>query len=85
MEIITSAEFQRRVGEYQDRALVEPILVTRNGRERLVLLAVSEYNRLKRLDRETLSAADLSEHDLALIADATPPAESANFDHEVDN
>jgi hypothetical protein len=76
MEIITSAEFQRRVGEYQDKALIEPSLVTRHGRARLVLLSVTECNRLKQLERQTLPVEARSEHDLALIDASTPPSES---------
>lgn len=78
MDIVSSGEFQRHVGRYQDRALVEPVMVTRNGRERLVLLSVDEYRRLKQLDREVLAVADLSEDDIAAIASAQMPAE---YDH----
>ncbi len=37
MSMITvfSAEFQRNFGLYQDKALTEPVAITRNGRERL--------------------------------------------------
>ena len=40
MSVVTSAEFQRKLGLYQDKALAEPVTITRNGRERLVLLSV---------------------------------------------
>lgn len=83
MDLVSSAEFQRHPGRYQDRALVEPVVVTHNGRERLVLLSVDEYHRLKRLDRVTLSARDLSEADLVAIAEAQVPAEYGHLDHEV--
>jgi antitoxin Phd len=46
MQVTTSAEFHRRIGHFQDRALVEPIMVTRNGRPRVVLLSAEEYERL---------------------------------------
>jgi prevent-host-death family protein len=78
METVSSADFQRHVGRYQDRALVEPVLVTRNGRERLVLLSAEEYQRLKRLDRQALSVADLSDEELATIAASSV---SSEFDH----
>jgi hypothetical protein len=39
MKTTSSSNFQRKIGRYQDRALVEPIIVTRNGRERLVLMS----------------------------------------------
>jgi predicted nucleotidyltransferase len=46
MSSVSSAHFQRNLGECQDMALVEPVTITKNGRERLVLLSVEEYRRL---------------------------------------
>jgi antitoxin Phd len=46
MQVTTSAEFHRRIGHFQDLALVEPIMVTRNGRARVVLISAQEYERL---------------------------------------
>ncbi|HMP03663.1 MAG TPA: type II toxin-antitoxin system Phd/YefM family antitoxin [Gemmatales bacterium] len=83
MCIVSSAEFQRHVGEYQDRALVEPVIITRNGRERLVMIAVDEYRRLKRRDREALPVTALAEQDLEAIARAEIPEEYAHFDDEL--
>jgi prevent-host-death family protein len=68
MLIVSAAEFQRHFGRYQDEALKQPVSITRNGRERLVVLAVEEYQRLKRRDREVLSVGELSDADLAQIA-----------------
>jgi prevent-host-death family protein len=81
MDIISSVEFQRHLGQYQDRALVEPVLVTRNGRERLVLLSADEYRRLKDLDRQAMSVAALPEDVLQAIAAAEVPAEYAHLNH----
>ncbi len=39
MRRVSSTEFQKKVGLYQDLALTEPLIVTRNGRERIVVLA----------------------------------------------
>jgi prevent-host-death family protein len=83
MESVSAGEFQRKIGHYQDRALVEPIVVTRNGRERLVLLSAEEFKRLKRRDRAVLRVEDFTEADLEAIRKAEPPAEAAAFDHEV--
>jgi hypothetical protein len=44
-------EFQRNFGCYQDLALTEPVAVSRNGREHLVVLSADEYHRLKKRDR----------------------------------
>jgi prevent-host-death family protein len=51
MDIAASADFQRRIGYYQDRALLTPVMVTRNGRERVVLISADEYKRLTRLEQ----------------------------------
>ncbi len=83
METTTSAEFQRKIGHYQDRALVEPVMVTRNGRERVVLISADEFKRLKRRDREVLRVEDLADADLAKIAAAEVPAEFAHLDAEL--
>jgi prevent-host-death family protein len=83
METATSADFHRKIGYYQDRALIEPVIVTRNGRERLVLLSADEYHRLKRLDRESLSVSELSDGELSAIARAEVPAEFARLDDEL--
>jgi prevent-host-death family protein len=84
MNTVSSADFQRHVGLYQDRALIEPILVTRNGRERLVLLsAAEEYRRLKKRDREVLTVADFTDEDVQALQEAEPPEDAAQFDHEV--
>ena len=83
METVSAGEFQRKIGHYQDRALVEPVTITNNGRERLVMLSVEEYRRLKRRDRKVMMLDDFSEEDLEAIRKAEPPAEAAAFDREV--
>ena len=84
MRRVTSTEFQKKVGLYQDLALGEPLTVTRNGRDKLVVLSVEEYHRLKGRDREVLRVEALSTEDLKAIAAAKPPAEAAAFDRELE-
>lgn len=84
MRRVSSTEFQKKVGLYQDLALTEPLTVTRNGREKIVVLSAEEYHRLKSRDREVLRVEELSVEDLEAIAAAKAPAEAAAFDHEVD-
>jgi prevent-host-death family protein len=80
---ISSVEFQKNFGRYQDAALVEPVTVTRNGRERTVLLSVEEYQRLKRRDRQVMSIEDFTDEDIAAIRKSMPPSEAAQFDDEM--
>ena len=43
---VSSAEFVRRFGSWQDRAATDPVLVTHHGRPRLVLLSSLRYQQL---------------------------------------
>lgn len=80
---VTTAEFMKGYGALADRALTEPVTITKNGRDRLVLISAEEYERLRRRDRRAFRAEELSEADLALIAQAEVPAEYAHLDEEL--
>jgi hypothetical protein len=79
---VSAAEFQRNIGRYQDMALVQPVAVTRNGRERTVMISVEEYHRLKRRDRQVLGLEDFTDADIAGLRAARAPETSKAFDHE---
>jgi prevent-host-death family protein len=57
---VTSAEFIKNYGEIADKALSEPVTITRNGRDRLVMLSVEEYRRLAR-GRRVVAAGELTD------------------------
>ena len=81
---VPAAEFQRNIGLYQDKALSEPVFVTRNGRERTVLISVEEYTRLKRRDRQALLVEELSAEELEAISRTEMAAEHSHLDAELD-
>ncbi len=83
MEMVSAGDFQRKIGHYQDRALVEPVMVTRNGRERLVLLSAEEFKRLKRRDRQVMTLDDFTDEDIAALEKTRAPVEASAFNHEV--
>ena len=56
---VSSTEFGKEVGRYQDAALTQPVVVTRNGRDRTVMISAEEYLRLKRRDRQAIAAGEL--------------------------
>lgn len=67
---ITSTEFQQNVGRYQDAALTEPVIITKNGRDKNVLISAAAFETLVRggvarriedLDDETLKAIAAAE------------------------
>jgi prevent-host-death family protein len=80
---VSSAEFQKKFGSLADKALTEPVTITRNGRDRLVLMSVEEYDRLKRRDRRVVRLEDFTDEEMALIAQAEVPAEYACLDAEL--
>jgi prevent-host-death family protein len=81
---VSAAEFQRNIGRYQDIALVQPVAITRNGRERTVMISAEEYHRLKRRDRQMLGLADFTDADLAALEQMRAPDFSKSFDDELE-
>lgn len=83
MQRVSTREFRREFGRLQDEAPREPLAITRNGRDRLVILSVDEYGRLKRRDRQALAVEEFSDAEIEAIRRAAPPAEAAQYDHEL--
>lgn len=80
---VSAAEFHRNIGRYQDIALTKPVAITKNGRDRTVLLSAEEYSRLKRRDRQVIVAGDLSEREIDAIRAAEVPPQYAHLDDEL--
>jgi prevent-host-death family protein len=69
MLTVSAVEFQRNFGRYQDEALKQPLSITRNGRDWLVILSVEEYQRLKRRERVVFKTEELSEAESQAITE----------------
>ena len=80
---VPAAEAQRNFGLYQDKALTQPVAVTRNGRPRVVMISVEEYERLKRRDRQVFRTEEAPDALADAILAARPPEGGDSFDHEV--
>ena len=80
---VSTAEFIKNYGTLADKALTEPVVITKNGRDRLVMLSAQEYARLRRRDRRVVRLEDFSDEEMALIAKAEVPAEYAPLDAEL--
>lgn len=80
---VTTADFIKHYGRLADRALSEPLTITKNGHDRLVVLSAGEYERLKRRDRRVVRAGELTDEEVAAIAKAEVPAEYAHLDEEI--
>src|ERR1051326_1703705 len=82
---VSSVEFQRNIGRYQDLALTQPVAVMRNGRERTVLISIDEYERLRRRDRQVLRLGDFTDADIAALEQTRAPESSRAFDSELNS
>lgn len=80
---VTTAEFISNFGSLTDIASAEPVTITKDGRDRLVLVSADEYDRLMRRDRRAFRAEELNEDEIALIARAEVPSEYAYLDQEL--
>jgi PHD/YefM family antitoxin component YafN of YafNO toxin-antitoxin module len=80
---VSSAEFIRNYGLLSDKALGEAVTITRNGRDRLVLMSADEYERLMRRDRRVVLLEDFTEADMALIEAAKMSPDQAHLDAEL--
>src|SRR6202044_1909465 len=80
---VSAAEFHRNVGVYQDIALTKPVAITKNGRERTVLLSAEEFHRLKRRDRRVILTGELTGRQVEAIRTAKVPDKYTNLDDEL--
>jgi len=64
---LSASEFQDRVGEALDRSLSQPVLITKHGRPRNVVLSYDEYERLRARDRRAVRAENLTDEDIAAL------------------
>ncbi|MBC7669586.1 MAG: type II toxin-antitoxin system Phd/YefM family antitoxin [Gemmatimonadaceae bacterium] len=65
------------------RARVEPVTITMNGQDHLVVLSAAKYDRVKRYDRQVLRSEELTDRELALIAEAKAADDDAHLDAEL--
>ena len=81
---ISASEFQDRVGEALDRSLSQPVLITKHGRPRNVVLSYDEYERLSARDRRAVKADDLTDEDIAALeaSEMAPGFEHLNAELE---
>jgi prevent-host-death family protein len=80
---IPISEFVQKLEHLTETASIEPLVLTENGRDRLVVLSVEEYARLRCRDRRVVAIEDVTEEDMALIAKAEVPLEYGYLDDEL--
>ena len=70
-----ASEVQKAFGAFHDRAMTEPVRVTKYGRETVYIVSARTFHEMKQGWREALAAADLSDREAALLAAAEIPPE----------
>ena len=71
---VSAADFQNNFGRYADAAREGPVVVTRYGREELVVLSTAEYARLRASYRRVIVLAEASEDEAAELMQALADA-----------
>jgi prevent-host-death family protein len=64
---VTAAEVSKNFGAYQDAAVREPVIITKNGRPRTVLMAYEDFVRLSKRDRRIQRTVDLTDVEIAAV------------------
>lgn len=80
---VSSAEFIKNYGALSDKALQEPVTITKNGRDRLVLISSEEYERMCRRDRRVIRVEDLSDEEMDEMLNQRVPEEYDYLNEEL--
>jgi prevent-host-death family protein len=80
---VTANEFQQAFGALSDKARHEPVVITKHGRDSLVVMSGEEWNRLKRRDRRAGLTAELPEEWVEAVRSAKVPDGFAHLDAEL--
>jgi prevent-host-death family protein len=86
---ISAAEFQKNFGRYVDAAKQAPVVVTRYGRDELVVLSAAEYQRLRASFRRVVALNETTPDEAAqllqALANAPASPEAQTLDHLMDD
>lgn len=72
---VSASDVQRNFGAYHDRALTEPVRVTKYGRETVYIVSAETFHALKQAQRDVIASAELTDAEMALIDSAEIPVE----------
>jgi PHD/YefM family antitoxin component YafN of YafNO toxin-antitoxin module len=84
MQRFTSLDLQRNTARVQEAALREPVAVSYHGRDRLVIVSIDEFERLKRRDKMVISMEEMPEEFIRALQEPYSGAEQAALDRLMD-
>jgi PHD/YefM family antitoxin component YafN of YafNO toxin-antitoxin module len=82
---VSTADFIKNYGTLADKALIEPVTITKNGRDRFVLVNAEEFERLKRRDRKVYGAGELPDELLEALAKSEMPPGYEHLNAELED
>ena len=71
---VTASEFQQAFGALSDKARHEPVIITKHGRDSLVVMSAEEWERLKHRDRRAGIDAGPPEEGIEAVHNAKAPS-----------
>jgi prevent-host-death family protein len=80
---VTASEFQQAFGMLSDKARHEPVVITKHGRDSLVVMSAEEWARLKRRDRQVGLTTELPDEWVEAVRSAKVPEEFASLDADL--
>ena len=81
---VTSSQFARNIGRYQDEAQREPVIVMKRERPHTVLISAEEYQKLRRRARIVQRTGDLTGAEIEAIERSKMPANLDHLNEELD-
>ena len=75
---VTAATVSKSFGVYQDAAVRAPVIITKNGRPRTVLIGYEDHMRLASRDRRVELTSQLSTEEIAAVESSEM---DPRFDH----
>jgi prevent-host-death family protein len=80
---VTASQFQQSFGALSDQARREPVVITKHGRDSLVVMSAEEWARLKRRDRRVGLAGELPEEWIEAVSRSEVPEEYGHLDADM--
>lgn len=82
---LTRSAFEAQVGDALDRALSQPVIVTKHGKPKNVVISYDEYERLTARDRRIVRLEDWSEAEIRALEGMTMEPGHEVLDAELQN
>jgi Antitoxin Phd_YefM, type II toxin-antitoxin system len=80
---VSAADVQKNFGLWHDRALKEPVKITKHGQETVYLISAETFHQLWASYRRAGSTLELSDAEMALMDETRIPAEH-DYDYDED-